>query len=187
MAARALGRLLRQHLARRAIGVALDDCTALHPIDGFAIQVVVADNDRSGLVYLHFFNASGHNDNIIFIPRPLGLIGCFSILVHHIDCLYRGATKYTSVCAGRCGGEHIDGGQTATPFEAGSSYTRDGVGKGDGGQTAAFIEAATSQTRDDVGKGDGGQTAARTENALSHTRNYVALFCSFVIYYLALI
>ena len=50
-----------------------------------------------------------------------------------------------------------------------------------------ILEAAISQTRDGVGNGDGGQTAATIEEVFSHTRNYVALFCSFVIYYLALI
>ena len=63
-------------------------------------------------------------------------------------------------CAGRCGGEHIDGAQTAATLEAAISQTRDGVGNGDGGQTAAIIEAAIAQTRDGVGNGDGGQTAA---------------------------
>ena len=86
-AALAFGRLLHQHLARCAIGVAQDDRAALLAIDWLAIQVVVADNGRSSLVCLQLFFASALNYNPIFIPRPLGLIGFFSILVHHIDCL----------------------------------------------------------------------------------------------------
>ena len=82
-----VGRLLHQHLARCAIGVAQDGRTALLAIDGLAIQVVVADNGRSSLICLQLFYAGGLNYNLIFIPRPLGLIGFFSILVHHIDCL----------------------------------------------------------------------------------------------------
>ena len=85
-AALGFGRLLHQHLARCAIGVAQDGCAALLAIDWFAIQIVVADNGRSSLVCLQLFYASV-NYNPIFIPRPLGLIGFFSILVHHIDCL----------------------------------------------------------------------------------------------------
>ena len=81
----AFGRSLHQHLARCAIGVAQDDRTALLAIDWLAIQVVVADNGRSSLVCLQLFYASALNYNPIFIPRPLGLIGFFSILVHHID------------------------------------------------------------------------------------------------------
>ena len=80
------GRLLHQHLARCAIGVAQDGRAALLAIDWLAIQVVVADNGRSSLVCLQLFYASGLNYNLIFIPRPLGLIGFFSILGHHIDC-----------------------------------------------------------------------------------------------------
>ena len=86
-AALAFGRLLHQHLARCAIGVAQDDRAALLAIDWFAIQVVVADNGRSSLVCLQLFFASALNYNLISIPRPLGLIGFFSIIVHHIDCL----------------------------------------------------------------------------------------------------
>ena len=86
VAARAFGRLLHQHLARCAIGVAQNDRTALLAIDGFAIQVVVAYNGRSSIVCLQFFYASGYDDNRILAPRLLSLIGCFSILVHHIDC-----------------------------------------------------------------------------------------------------
>ena len=81
------GRLLHQHLARCAIGVSQDGCATLLAIDWFAIQIVVADNDRNSLVCLQLFYASALNYNPIFIPRPLGLIGFFSILVHHIDCL----------------------------------------------------------------------------------------------------
>ena len=80
-------RSLHQHLARSAIGVVQDDSTALLAIDWLAIQVVVADKGRSSLVCLQLFYASGLNFNLIFIPRILSLIGCFSILVHHIDCL----------------------------------------------------------------------------------------------------
>ena len=65
-------------------------------------------------------------------------------------------------CAGRCGGEHIDGAQTAATLEAAISQTRDGAGNGDGAQTAATLEAAIAQTCDGVGNGDGGQTAAFT-------------------------
>ena len=86
-AALAFGRLLHQHLARYAIGVAQDGCAALLAIDWYAIQVVVADNDRSSLVCLQLFYACGHNYNLICVPRILSLIGFFSILVHHIDCL----------------------------------------------------------------------------------------------------
>ena len=86
-AALGFGRLLHQHFARCAIGVAQDGRTALLAIDWYAIQVVVADNGRSSLVCLQLFFASALNYNLIFIPRPLGLIGLFSILVHHIDCL----------------------------------------------------------------------------------------------------
>ena len=86
-AALGFGRLLHQQLARCAIGVAQDDSTALLAIDWLAIQVVVADKGRSSLVCLQLFYASGLNFNLIFIPRILSLIGCFSILVHHIDCL----------------------------------------------------------------------------------------------------
>ena len=86
-AALAFWRLLHQHLARCAIGVAQDGRTALLAIDWFAIQVVVADNGRSSLVCLQLFYAGGLNYNLIFFPRILSLIGCFSILVDHIDCL----------------------------------------------------------------------------------------------------
>ena len=86
-AALAFGRLLHQHLACCAIGVAQDGRATLLAIDGLAIQVVVADNGRSSLVCLELFYACALNYNPIFIPRPLGLIGFFSILVHHIDCL----------------------------------------------------------------------------------------------------
>ena len=86
-AALAFGRLLHQHFARCAIGVAQDGCAALLAIDGLAIQVVVADNGRSSLVCLQLFYASGLNCNLIIFPRILSLIGCFSILVDHIDCL----------------------------------------------------------------------------------------------------
>ena len=86
-AALAFGWLLHQHLARCAIGVAQDDRAALLAIDWLAIQIVVADNGGSSLVCLQLFFASALNYNPIFIPRPLGLIGFFSILVHHIDCL----------------------------------------------------------------------------------------------------
>ena len=86
-AALAFGRLLHQHLARCAIGVALDDRAPLLAIDWLAIQVVVADNGRSNLVCLELFYACGHNDNLIFEPRNSSFIGFFSILVHHIDCL----------------------------------------------------------------------------------------------------
>ena len=86
-AALAFGRLLHQHLARCAIGVAQDGCAALLAIDGLAIQVVVADNGGCSLVCLQFFYASGHDYNRIAFPRLLSLIGCFSILGHHIDCL----------------------------------------------------------------------------------------------------
>ena len=86
-AALGFGWLLHQHLARCAIGIAQDGHTALLAIDWLAIQVVVADNGRSSLVCLQLFYASALNYNPIFIPRPLGLIGFFSILVHHIDCL----------------------------------------------------------------------------------------------------
>ena len=82
-----VGRLLHQHLACCAIGVAQDGWAVLLAIDWFAIQIVVADNDRNSLVCLQLFYASALNYNPIFIPRPLGLIGFFSILVHHIDCL----------------------------------------------------------------------------------------------------
>ena len=85
-AALGFGRLLHQHLARCAIGVAQDGRTTLLVIDWLAIQVVVADNGRSSLVCLQLFFACGLNYNPIFIPRPLGLIGFFSILGHHIDC-----------------------------------------------------------------------------------------------------
>ena len=84
-AALGFGQLLHQHLARCAIGVAQDGCAAMFAVDWFAIQVVVADNGRSSLVCLELFYACGLNYNPIFIPRPLGLIGSFSILVHHID------------------------------------------------------------------------------------------------------
>ena len=60
---------------------------ALLAIDWLAIQVVVADNGGCCLICLQLFYASALNYNPIFIPRPLGLIGFFSILVHHIDCL----------------------------------------------------------------------------------------------------
>ena len=86
-AALGFGRLLHQHLARCAIGVAQDGRAALLAIDGYAIQVVVADNSRSSLVCLQLFYASALNYNPIFIPRLLGLIGFFSILVGHIDSL----------------------------------------------------------------------------------------------------
>ena len=86
-AALAFRRLLHQHLARCAIGVAQDGRAALLAIDLFAIQVVVADNGRSSLVCLELFYASGHNYNLIFRPRSTSLIVFFSILVHHIDCL----------------------------------------------------------------------------------------------------
>ena len=86
-AALAFGRLLHQHLARCAIGVAQDGCATLLAIDWLAIQVVVADNGGCCLICLQLFYASALNYNPIFIPRPLGLIGFFSILVHHIDCL----------------------------------------------------------------------------------------------------
>ena len=86
-AALGFGRLLHQHLARCAIGVAQDGCATLLAIDGLAIQVVVADNGRSSLVCLQLFYASALNYNPIFIPRPLGLIGFFSIFFGHIDCL----------------------------------------------------------------------------------------------------
>ena len=86
-AALAFGRLLHQHLARCAIRVAQDGCAALLAIDGLAIQVVVADNGGCSLVCLQFFYASGHDYNRIFVPRLLSLIGSFSILGHHIDCL----------------------------------------------------------------------------------------------------
>ena len=82
-----VGRLLHQHLARCAIGVAQDGRTTLLVIDWLAIQVVVADNGRSSLVCLQLFYASALNCNRIVVPIPLGLIGSFSILVHHIDCL----------------------------------------------------------------------------------------------------
>ena len=85
-AALAFGRLLHQHLARCTIGVAQDGRTALLAIDGFAIQVVVADNGRSSLVCLQLFYASV-NYNLISPPIKCNLIGFFSILVHHIDCL----------------------------------------------------------------------------------------------------
>ena len=83
----AFGRLLHQHLARCAIGVAQDGRAALLAIDWFAIQVVVADNGRSSLFCLQLFFASALNYNRIAFPRLLSLIGCFSILGHHIDCL----------------------------------------------------------------------------------------------------
>ena len=51
--------------------------------------------------------------------------------------------KYPISCAGRCGGEHIDGGQTAATLEAGTAQTRDGFGNGDGGQTAAILVFAS--------------------------------------------
>ena len=86
-AALAFGRLLHQHLAHCAIGVAQDDRAALLAIDWYAIQVVVADNGRSSLVCLQLFYASALNYNRIVVPIPLGFIGFFSILVHHIDCL----------------------------------------------------------------------------------------------------
>ena len=86
-AALAFGRLLHQHLARCAIGVAQNDRAMLLAIDGLAIQVVVADNGGCYLICLELFYASGLNYNLIFFPRPLGLIGFFSILGHHIDCL----------------------------------------------------------------------------------------------------
>ena len=86
-AALAFGRLLHQHLARCAIGVAQDGCATLLAIDWLAIQVVVADNGRSSLVCLQLFYASALNYNRKVVPIPLGLIGFFSILVHHIDCL----------------------------------------------------------------------------------------------------
>ena len=85
-AALGFGQLLHQHLARCAIGVAQDGRATLLAIDWLAIQVVVADNDRSSLVCHQLFYASALNYNPIFIPRPLGLIGFFSILVGHIDC-----------------------------------------------------------------------------------------------------
>ena len=86
-AALGFGRLLHQHLARCAIGVAQDGRATLLAIDWLAIQVVVADNGGCYLICLELFYASGLNNNLIFFPRPLGLIGFFSILVHHIDCL----------------------------------------------------------------------------------------------------
>ena len=86
-AALAFGRLLHQHLARCAIGVAQDDRAALLAIDWYAIQVVVADNGGCCLICFQLFYASGLNYNRIVVPIPLGLIGFFSILVHHIDCL----------------------------------------------------------------------------------------------------
>ena len=86
-AALAFGWLLHQHLARCAIGVAQDGCAALLAIDGLAIQVVVADNGGCCLICFQFFYASGHDYNRIVVPRLLSLIGCFSILGHHIDCL----------------------------------------------------------------------------------------------------
>lgn len=84
-AALGFGRLLHQHLARCAIGVAQDGRAALLAIDWLAIQVVVADNGGSSLVCLELFYACGHNYNRILVPRLLSLIGSFSILVHHID------------------------------------------------------------------------------------------------------
>ena len=57
----------------------------------------------------------------------------------------------------------------------------------DFGQARATLEAPISQTGDGVGNGDAGQTRAIPEAPISQTCNYVALFCSFVIYYLALI
>ena len=86
-AALAFGRLLHQHLARCAIGVAQDGRTALLAIDWLAIQDVVADNGRSSLVCLQLFYACGLNYNLIFFPRKCSFIGFFSIFVHHIDCL----------------------------------------------------------------------------------------------------
>ena len=86
-AALGFGWLLHQHLARCAIRVAQDGYAALLAIDGLAIQVVVADNGGSSLVCLQLFYASALNYNRIFVPIPLGLIGFFSILGHHIDCL----------------------------------------------------------------------------------------------------
>ena len=86
-AALGFGWLLHQHLARCAIGVAQDGRAALLAIDWLAIQVVVADNGRSSLFCLQLFFASALNYNRIFIPRILSLIGFFSILAHHIDCL----------------------------------------------------------------------------------------------------
>ena len=86
-AALGFGRLLHQHLARCAIGVAQNDRAALLTIDWLAIQVVVADNGRSCLVCLQLFYASGLNYNLIIFPRIFSLIGFFSILVDHIDCL----------------------------------------------------------------------------------------------------
>ena len=86
-AALAFGRLLHQHLACCAIGVAQDGHTALLAIDWLAIQVLVADNGRSSLVCLQLFYASALNYNRKVVPIPLGLIDFFSILVHHIDCL----------------------------------------------------------------------------------------------------
>ena len=86
-AALAFGRLLHQHLAHCTIGVAQADRAALLAIDWFAIQVVVADNGRSSLFFLQLFYASALNYNLISIPRPLGLIGFFSIFVGHIDFL----------------------------------------------------------------------------------------------------
>ena len=64
-AALGFGRLLHQHLARCAIGVAQDGCAALLAIDGLAIQVVVADNGGCYLICLQFFYASGHDYNRI--------------------------------------------------------------------------------------------------------------------------
>ena len=86
-AALAFGWLLHQHLARCTIGVAQDGCAALLAIDGFAIQVVVADNGGRCLICLQLFYTCGHDYNRIVFPRPFSFIGSFSILGHHIDCL----------------------------------------------------------------------------------------------------
>ena len=74
-----------------------------------------------------------------------------------------------------------------TKAEASTSQTCDGVGNSDAGQSRASPEALFSQTCDGVWNGDAGQARAIPEAPISQTCNYVALFCSFVIYYLALI
>ena len=50
-----------------------------------------------------------------------------------------------------------------------------------------ITESPISNICHGIRKRDGGEAAAFLESIISNTCNYVALFCSFVIYYLALI
>ena len=81
----------------------------------------------------------------------------------------------------------MDFGQARAFIEAPFSQTGDRVGNRDARQGRATLEAHKSQTGDGVWNGDAGQARATPEAPISQTCNYVALFCSFVIYYLALI